>query len=186
MIYSHIGTQEVAAVALISPVESLLVGALSGFAQAAGILIGKRLGGEEYDKAYHESRQLMWYGFIGSVALSLLLLLLKGYYVRIYNVEDYVQQTAQWLLVAFAVLAPFKVQNMILGGGIIRSGGKTKYIMWIDLMGTWLIGVPLGFLCARLLKLPAAWVYFVIGLEEIVRWSVSVWLFRSKKWIVKI
>lgn len=186
VIYSHIGTQEVAAVALISPVESLLIGALSGFAQAAGILIGKRLGEEEYDKAYSESKQLMRYGFIGSLALSLLLFLLKGYYVRIYNVEDYVLQTADWLLVAFAVLAPFKVQNMILGGGIIRSGGKTKYIMWIDLMGTWLIGIPLGFLCARLFKLPVAWVYFVIGLEEIVRWIVSVWVFRSRKWIIKI
>ena len=186
VIYSHIGTQEVAAVALISPVESLLIGALSGFAQAAGILIGKRLGEEEYDKAYSESKQLMRYGFIGSLALSLLLFLLKGYYVRIYNVEDYVLQTAQWLLVAFAILAPFKVQNMILGGGIIRSGGKTKYIMWIDLMGTWLLGVPLGFLSAHLLRLPVAWVYFVIGLEEVVRWIVSVWLFRSKKWIVKI
>ena len=186
MIYSHIGTQEVAAVALISPVESLLIGALSGFAQAAGILIGKRLGEESYDKAYSESKKLMWYGMIGSVALSLLLLLLKGAYVRIYNVEEYVRQTAVWLLVAFAVLAPFKVQNMILGGGIIRSGGKTDYIMWIDLMGTWLIGIPLGFLCAQILKLPVAWVYFVIGLEEIARWIVSVWLFRSKKWIVKL
>ena len=106
--------------------------------------------------------------------------------VPVYNVEDYVLQTAEWLLVAFAVLAPFKVQNMILGGGIIRSGGKTKYIMWIDLMGTWLIGIPLGFLCARLFKLPVAWVYFVIGLEEIVRWIVSVWVFRSRKWIIKI
>ena len=186
VIYSHIGTQEVAAVALISPVESLLIGALSGFAQAAGILIGKRLGEEEYEKAYSESKLLMRYGFIGSLALSLLLFLLKGYYVRIYNVEDYVRGTAEWLLVAFAVLAPFKVQNMILGGGIIRSGGKTKYIMWIDLMGTWLIGIPLGFLCARLFKLPVAWVYFVIGLEEIVRWIVSVWVFRSRKWIIKI
>ena len=186
VIYSHIGTQEVAAVALISPVESLLIGALSGFAQAAGILIGKRLGEEEYNKAYDESKQLMWYGIVGSAALSLLLLLLKGYYVRIYNVEDYVLQTAEWLLVAFAALAPFKVQNMILGGGIIRSGGKTKYIMWIDLLGTWALGVPLGFLAGRWIGLPVAWVYFVIGLEEIVRWGISVCLFRSRKWMVKI
>lgn len=186
IIYSHIGTQEVAAVALISPVESLLIGALSGFAQAAGILIGKRLGEEEYDKAYGESKQLMWYGFVGSAALSLLLLLLKGHYVHIYNVEDYVLQTAEWLLVAFTALAPFKVQNMILGGGIIRSGGKTKYIMWIDLLGTWALGVPLGFLAGRWIGLPVAWVYFVIGLEEIVRWGISVWLFRSRKWMVKI
>lgn len=87
----------------------------------------------------------MWYGFIGSAVLSLLLLALKGYYVRIYHVEDYVRHTAGLLLIAFAVLVPFKVQNMILGGGIIRSGGKTKYIMWIDLLGTWALGVPLGF-----------------------------------------
>lgn len=185
-IYGHIGTKEAAAVALISPVESLLIGALSGLAQAAGILIGKRLGEEQKEEAYRQSKALMWYGFIGSAVLSLLLLALKGYYVRIYHVEDYVQRTAELLLVAFAVLVPFKVQNMILGGGIIRSGGKTKYIMWIDLLGTWVLGVPLGFLAGRWIGLPVAWVYFVIGLEEIVRWGISVRLFRSRKWMVKI
>lgn len=35
---------------------------------------------------------------------------------------------------------------MILGGGIIRSGGRTKYIMMIEMLGTWLIGVPLALL----------------------------------------
>lgn len=185
-IYGHIGTHEAAAVALISPVESLLIGALSGLAQAAGILIGKRLGEEQKEEAYRQSKALMWYGFIGSAVLSLLLLALKGYYVRIYHVEDYVRHTAGLLLIAFAVLVPFKVQNMILGGGIIRSGGKTKYIMWIDLLGTWALGVPLGFLAGRWIGLPVAWVYFVIGLEEIVRWGISVRLFRSRKWMVKI
>ena len=53
------------------------------------------------------------------------------------------------LLTAFAVLMPIKVQNMILGGGIIRSGGRTKYIMMIDMLGTWLIGVPLALLTGR-------------------------------------
>ena len=185
-IYGHIGTQEAAAVALISPVESLLIGALSGLAQAAGILIGKRLGEEQKEDAYWESKALMWYGFIGSAVLSLLLLALKGYYVHIYHVDDYVQRTAGLLLIAFAVLVPFKVQNMILGGGIIRSGGKTKYIMWIDLLGTWALGVPLGLITGRWIGLPVAWVYFVIGLEEIVRWGISVRLFMSRKWMVKI
>lgn len=186
LIYGHIGTKELAAVALISPVESLLIGALSGLAQAAGILIGKRLGEERYDKAYSESKLLMMYGFVGSVVLSLLLILLKGLYVGIYNVEDFVRNSAVWLLVAFAVLAPFKVQNMILGNGILRSGGKTHYIMWIDLMGTWVLGVPLGFLASYHLHFPVEWVYFIIGLEEIVRWIACVILYKSKKWIVKL
>ena len=40
------------------------------------------------------------------------------------------------ILIAFAVISPVKVQNMILGGGVIRSGGKTKYVMMIDMIGT--------------------------------------------------
>lgn len=186
VIYSRLGTWQVAAVALIAPVESLLIGALSGVAQAAGILIGKRLGEGAGQAAYDESKRLMHYGCVGSLLLSLALILARGRYARIYRVEEQVLQTAEALLIAFAVLAPFKVQNMILGGGILRSGGKTQYIMDIDLMGTWLMGVPMGFLCGGVLKLPVPWVYFVIGLEEIVRWLISVWLFRSKKWIVKI
>lgn len=34
---------------------------------------------------------------------------------------------------------------MILGGGIIRSGGNTKIIMVIDIVGTWCIGISYYF-----------------------------------------
>lgn len=186
LIYGHIGTQEVAAVALISPMESLLIGALSGLAQAAGILLGQRLGEGAYEEAYQEAKWFMWYGFAGSASLSLLLLLGKGYYVRIYKVEPYVLHTAEGLLSVLAVLIPFKVQNMILGGGIVRSGGKTKYIMWIDFMGTWLLGVPLGVLSAYVLRFPVVYVYFMIGFEEVARWIVTLRVFHGRKWMVKI
>ena len=185
-IYGHIGTREMASVQLISPVESLCIGALSGVAQAAGILIGKRLGSGENEKAYEESKKLMQYGILGSVLLSAVLIFLRGYYVQIYNVEDSVQEMAAGLLVCFALLAPFKVTNMILGGGIIRSGGKTDYVMWIDLFGTWVIGVPLGFLTGHILSIPIMYVYLFIGLEEIIRVLISVIIFRSRKWMVKI
>ena len=57
-IYGHMGTDELAGMSLTGPVQGLSIGALSGLAQAAGILIGKRLGEQEYDKAYEESRKL--------------------------------------------------------------------------------------------------------------------------------
>ena len=52
---------------------------------------------------------------------------------------DYsVKELGKILLIIFALYAPIKVENMILGGGIIRSGGNTKIIMVIDIIGTWL------------------------------------------------
>ena len=87
------------------------------------------------------------------------------------------------LLLAFAILAPVKVMNMILGGGIIRSGGRTKYIMIIDILGTWLVGVPLGLFAGLVLKLPILWTYFILSQEELVRLIITIFMFRSKKWM---
>ena len=50
------------------------------------------------------------------------------------------------LLVIFACYLPVKVTNMVLGGGILRSGGNTKLILFVDLIGTWAVGVPVGLL----------------------------------------
>lgn len=116
-IYGHLENGDLAAASMTGPVQGLFIGALSGVSQAAGILIGKRLGAGEYDEAYRESKRLMWYGLAGSLVLSALLVGLRGPYVRLYKVEPEVQAKASILLLAFAVLAPVKVANMILGEG---------------------------------------------------------------------
>ena len=72
---------------------------------------------------------------------------------------------------------------MILGGGIIRSGGKTSYVMLIDIIGTWIFGVPLGCIAAFALHLSIPYVYFILSLEECVRFAISVAVFRRKKWM---
>lgn len=185
-IYGHIGTGACAAMTLTSPVVVLFIGALSGVSQAAGILIGKRLGAGAFEDAYALSKKLMWYGLAGSVCLSAVLVLLGQRYVQIFRVEDSVRAAAYQLLVVFAVFGPVKVQNMILGGGIIRSGGETKLTMYMDLIGTWLFGVPLGLLSAFVLGLPIAWVYALISLEECVRLLMALRIFRKRKWMVRL
>lgn len=182
-IYGNIGTDACAAMTMTIPVQTIVIGALGGLAQASGILIGKSLGAKKEAQAYTEAKKLMWYGLAASVLLSVCLVAASPFYVKIYKVGPEVQQLTRSLLVAIAVIAPVKVLNMILGGGIIRSGGKTKYIMWIDAVGTWGFGVPLGLLAAFVWKLPIAYVYFILSLEECVRLGISLVIFRQKKWM---
>ncbi len=125
----------------------------------------------------------MFYALCGSILLSVILLLSGRYYVQIYNTSKGIKETAFHILVVFALVSPVKVQNMVLGGGILRSGGKTKYIMWIDFMGTWLFGVPLGCLGAFVLNLGIPYVYLLLSLEECVRLAVSLVLFKKKYWM---
>ena len=182
-IYGHMGTQACAAMTLTNPVQGLMIGALSGLSQAAGILIGKSLGKKEYDEAYRNSKKLVWYGLTGAIILSALLVILRYFYVDIYEVEDSVKESARAVLLAFAIISPVKVLNMILGGGIVRSGGKTKLIMWIDLTGTWIFGVPLGLLAAFVWGLSIPYVYFILSLEEVVRLAITVVVFKKKIWM---
>lgn len=186
VIYGRLGTEPCAAMTMTGPVQGLMIGLLSGVAQAAGIMIGRHLGKGDYEKAYGDSKKLMWCGFAGSAVLSILLVWLGGYYVSLYNVEEHVRSIAYAILVAFAIISPIKVQNMILGGGIIRSGGMTRYVMWIDMIGTWVFGVPLGFLAAFVWKLPIPQVYFILSLEEVIRFLVSVVVFRKKTWMRRL
>lgn len=184
-IYGHVGTKAFAAMTLTNPLQSLVIGALSGVSQAAGVMIGKRLGADDTESAYRDSKRLMYTGLVGSILLSVFVVILNKYYVLIFQVEDEVRQMTRYLLIAYAFVAPVKVQNMILGG-ILRSGGRTTYVLVIDLIGTWIFGVPLGLLTAFVFHLPIAAVYFILSMEECIRLTISLAVFRKKKWMQRL
>ena len=182
-IYGHMRTEASAAMILTGPIQGLMIGALCGLSQAAGVIVGKRLGNKDYKGAYAASKRLLLYGLSGSLLLSALIILTSRLYAGIYQVGDSVKLLTAQILIAYALVAPFKVLNMILGGGIIRSGGRTKYVMFIDIIGTWIFGVPLGLFAAFVLKLEVPYVYFILSLEECVRFGISVLVFRKKRWM---
>lgn len=185
-IYGHMSTDASAAMTLINPIQGLVIGALCGLSQAAGVLVGKRLGSEDYTGAYTAAKKLILYGAVGSLILSAVVVLTSGIYVEIYQVSEAVKAMTRQILCVYALVAPFKVLNMILGGGIIRSGGKTKYVMYIDMIGTWCFGVPLGLLSAFVLRLSIPYVYFLLSLEEGIRFGISMVVFCKGRWMNKL
>ena len=182
-IYGHMSTDASAAMTLTNPIQGLVIGALCGLSQAASVIIGKHLGSGENEKAYWSAKKLLVYGAIGSVFLSIIVIFTSKAYVGIYQVDNVVKAMTVQILFAYAVVVPFKVLNMILGGGIIRSGGRTKYVMFIDMVGTWCFGVPLGLLSAFVWKLSIPYVYFLLSLEECIRFGISLIVFRRRKWM---
>ena len=185
-VYGHLGTSNLAAYTLTGPIQGLIVGALSGLSAAAGVMIGKRLGRKEYDEAYAESKKIMYAGLAGSVVVASLLILLAGVYTGLYRVDNSVKELGRILLIVFALYAPVKVENMILSGGIIRSGGNTKIIMVIDIVGTWCIGIPLCLLAAYVFRWGIVGVYALLTTEEIFRLAVALVIFRKRKWMISL
>lgn len=185
-VYGHLGTQNLAAYTLTCPVQGLMVGALSGLSAAAGVLTGKRLGKKEYDATYEEAGKILKAGLVGAVVVSGILVFLSGFYVSLYRVDVTVQELGKSLLLVFALYAPVKIENMILGGGILKSGGDTKTVMLIDTVGTWGMGIPLCFAGAYLLQWGIVGVYALLTSEELLRLVVSLVIFRKKKWMISL
>ena len=182
-IYGRMGTAVCAAMTLLNPVQGLMIGALSGLTQAAGIIVGKKLGAGDRNGAYEAAGKLIRYGLVSSIALSMAVVLLRSSYVTLYRVEEPIKELTRQIMLAYAAVAPAKVLNMIVGGGILRSGGRTEYVMVIDLVGTWFFGVPLGLLTAFVFHLTIPWVYFILSLEECVRFGISMVVLRRRKWM---
>lgn len=186
VIYGHIGTEACAAMTLTYPIQTIAIGALSGLSASAGIIVGESLGAGKYDKAYEESTSFVKMTVLAAICIGVVISALAGYYVKLYNVSQDTRNVTIYILYAYSLVFCAKVVNMVLGGGVLRSGGQTKYIMIIDMIGTWLIGVPLGIVAAYVLQLPIYYVYFILSLEEYVRVILGIYVFRSKRWMRNI
>ena len=185
-VYGHLGTASLAAYTLTLPLQGLIIGALSGLSAAAGVMVGKQLGRRAYDAAYAGSQKLMLAGLVGAVAVSALLVLLAEPYTSWYRVSPDVKRLGILLLVVFALYAPIKVENMILSGGILRSGGNTGIILVIDCLGTWCVGIPLCLLAAYGLRWGIVGVYALLNAEEAFRLVLSLVMFRGRRWMVSL
>lgn len=183
IVYGNMGTQNYAAVTLLVPIQLVTVSTTAGIASSAGILIAKSIGDRKYEEAYDHSKKLLLYGFVILIITAVVVFVIQFPYVQLFKVEDSVRTTARHLITIFAVTTPFRMMNMILGGNIIRSGGKTKYIMYIDMIGSWCVGVPLAFLSARILHWPIEGVNLIVSLEELFRLIISLIVFKKKKWM---
>ena len=46
--------------------------------------------------------------------------------------------------------------------------------------------VPIGLICAFVLKLPEMWVYFILCLDEFVKMPVNIWHYKKRGWLRNI
>ncbi|MGV8980437.1 MATE family efflux transporter [Clostridium sp.] len=183
IIYGRMGTSEVASMTLTYPIQSLSIGLFAGVSSAAGIMIGTKLGLGDNKLAFKYSVKFIKMGIIGSAIFGIALIACSNLYISVFNISSNLKECTFKLLVVFSIVLWIKVSNMIIGGGILRSGGKTKYTLYLDLIGTWGIGVPIGFVTAFVLKLPVHWVYLIISGEEFVRFIIGIKIIHSRKWM---
>lgn len=183
IIYSRMGTAEMTAMTITFPLQGICIGLLAGLSSAGGVMVGNKLGAGEEEIALQYAKRFILLGISVSLVIGAIIALISPLYVSAFNVSDETHQLGIYLVWVFAAFLWVKVGNMIMAGGILNSGGDSKFVFAMESTATWLIGVPSGLLMSFVWKQPIFLVYLVLSMEEVVRFAIGMARIRSKKWI---
>lgn len=184
IIYGKLGNEELAIMTMLNPLDSFSVSFYMGVATGAGILLGNALGRKDYKTAWYESWIFLAMGFGTGILLAIILFFLRGTYIGLFSsISGETMLVAQKVYLIFLIQLICKSINVTAIVGVIRSGGDTKYVLFLDLFSQWFIGIPLGLLGALVWKLPLFWVFSLILGEEMIKIFFSIYRMGKKKWM---
>ena len=184
-IYGFMGTTQTAAVTIMQPVENLLITFFGGFATAASVMVGHRLGRNAMSEAYRTGKRLIGLSIIAPLAIALLLLIPMPWYLNFYHLSAESLSLTKAIMVVMALFVPSKIVNMVLGS-ILGAGGETKFIFYLSILGGWILAVPIGLLTAFFLHLDIVWVFAAVTAEEVVRALLGGWKMHGKSWLTNL
>lgn len=185
-IYGLIGTNEMAAMSILFPIQGFSIGLFSGLSSATGIILGNKLGSNKTDTAVTYAKKILRISTLLTLVIAAVLVLISDFYLGFFNISVDVYDKSKMLIYVAAIFLCVRVLNMIIGQGIIQSGGDTKYILFLDIIGMWCIGVPLAYLAAFVFHLPIYVVYCFVSIEEAVRMILGLRKVRSKEWAINL
>ncbi|NMP16037.1 MATE family efflux transporter [Thalassotalea sp. Y01] len=184
VIYGRMGTTELAVISLLAPVEGMFISVFFGFASACAIMVGQRLGANQFDQAWSIARSFITIAPVVALILGTVMLILEPIIFLPFNdMPESTLALASNIFVLIALGAWIKISNMTLAMGVLRAGGETKACLYIDTIGMWLISIPLTMLVAFYWQLPMFYVALAAYSEEVCKLLLFGWRTMQKKWL---
>ncbi len=183
VIYARLGTEAYAAVAIKDTVENLIFVPFIGIANACAILVGNTIGAGKKEAAQSFVKQSVTINFFLGIVLGLLLGLGRQSIVGYFNIEDLTRFYAENMLLVLAAVLWIRTTNLLFFIGMMRSGGDTRFAFRMDAGLLWLVGVPMALMAAFVFRFPVYWVYLTVMVEEALKFFISIWRYKSKRWI---
>jgi putative MATE family efflux protein len=183
VVYARMGTESLAAMNIVSTIENLALVFTFGIAHATAIMVGNRIGAGEKGQAYQYAGRSLGLTILIGLFIGTQILLWSPYILDLYKVSPQVIYYAQQALKVLALFSFVRATNAVIVVGVLRSGGDTLFSFFLDGVIIWVVGVPMAFLGAFVLELPVYGVYFLIMSEEILKFTLGLWRYFSRRWV---
>lgn len=183
IVYAKMGTDVVASINIVSTVRQLMTVLFNGIASACLVMVGNKIGAEDYSTAFSYSKRFLLLTTMVSIVMAILTVLGSSFILSPYNISPAVFKQARAILCILALYMPITVIDMVAIVGVFRSGGDVTFCLVMDLVAVYFIGLPLGFLGQAVWHLPIEGVFALFSSQEIFKFILCTKRFISKRWI---
>ena len=185
-ILGHLSADAIAANSVSSTFFQYLKVIVIAISSASAVVIGKDIGEGDVERVKSDGRTLSVIDLLIGVVLASLLFVLRRPLLSMYKLTDTAAVLADHFIMIMSIVMVGMSYQMPVSVGVIQGGGDTKFSMYMNLISTWGIVMPLSFLAAFVWKLPVELVVAAVQSDQLFK-GIQVFLrFRSYKWIHKL
>ncbi|MCI6737254.1 MAG: MATE family efflux transporter [Intestinibacter sp.] len=179
--YSTAGTSAIAASQIASTTGNFFIMTAVCIAIGSSIMMGNELGANNIDRAIRYSKKFSVIVTIAGAILGTLLILSTPILLKIFSVSDGLTPDIKKIFIIMGVMMALRTFNTFIVIGVLRSGGDTKYALFLEMGCMWLVSLPITFVAAYK-GIP---IYLLVAFtytEEIAKFIFGVPRAVSKKW----
>ena len=143
-ILGHLSADAIAATTFFQYLKVIVI----AIASASSVVIGKSIGEGDRKEIRAAGRTLSVLDVCIGILLAVVLLILRKPLLTMYNLTDTAMVLADHLMIIMSIIMVGMSYQMPVSVGIIQGGGDTRFNMYINLISTWGIVMPLSFLAA--------------------------------------
>ena len=171
-ILGHLSADAIAANSVSSTFFQYLKVIVIAISSASAVVIGKDIGEGDIERVKSDGRTLSVIDVLIGIVLA--------------SLTDTAAVLANHFIMIMSVVMVGMSYQMPVSVGVIQGGGDTRFSMYMNMISTWGIVMPLSFLAAFVWKLPVELVVVAVQSDQLFK-GIPVFLrFRSYKWIHKL
>lgn len=183
VVIGRMGSAVVAANSITQIIMQLAIIFIIGLSNAAAVITGKIIGEGNYQRAKDSAKTMQLLSVVTGIVGGTIIICLKDFMISLYNIPQETQVLAGQMMMVAAVIIFFVSIELIENIGILRGGGDTKYVLFVDTFFMWAIAIPLGFITGLHLHLAAPLVYLCLRIDSPIKVILSFFRIRSGSWI---
>ena len=132
------------------------------------------------------SETLLFFSVALGLVLGLIFFALRMPMINFYDLEPQTKILAMNFMAITSFLVFTDSISVIAINGILRGGGDTKFVMWLDILAIWFVSLPFSALFAFVLHMPLELIFFALRSDVVVKVIVCLFRLRNDKWITNV